>query len=115
MTQEIKTIREGGNNVKQIRFTGPISYGQLTLKRGMTVDDFDLWKWFSAVQSDPTLRAKAQVVLLAADGKTQRARFILERCLPIKLKAPALNAKDGMLAVEELQLAYESLSIEAGS
>ena len=40
-----------------------------------------------------------------------RARFILSRCLPTKLKAPALNAKDGMIAVEELQLAYETLRL----
>jgi phage tail-like protein len=115
MTMDVKTIREGGNNTKQIRFTGPVNYGQLTLKRGMTTDDFDLWKWFNAVQNDPTLRADAEVVLFAADGQTRRAVFKLERCLPVKLKAPTLNAKDGMVAVEELQLAYEALSIERGS
>jgi hypothetical protein len=32
--------------------------------------------------------------------------------LPLKLKAPALNAKDGMIAVEELQLAYERLMLK---
>jgi hypothetical protein len=40
---------------------------------------------------------------------------VLSRCLPIKLKAPALNAKDGMVAVEELQLAYESLRLKQPS
>jgi hypothetical protein len=29
----------------------------------------------------------------------------------VKLKAPALNAKDGMVAVEELQMVYESLEL----
>jgi phage tail-like protein len=113
MTMEVKTIREGGNNTKQIRFNGPLTYGQLTLKRGMTSDDFDLWKWFSAMQSDPTLRADADVLLFAADRKTLRAKFHLERCLPVKLKAPTLNAKDGAVAVEELQLAYEALTVES--
>ena len=37
-------------------------------------------------------------------------RFFLERCLPLKLKAPPLNAKEGVVAIEELQLAYEWLS-----
>jgi len=55
------------------------------------------------------MRASAEVVLLAPDGR-ERARFLLDRCLPVKLKAPALNAKDGVVAIEELQLAYESLS-----
>jgi phage tail-like protein len=111
MTMEVKTIREGGNNGKQIRLTGPLTYGQLTLKRGMTAN-FDLWDWVTATQRDPSLRANAEVVLLAPDRTTERARFMLSRCLPIKLKAPPLNAKDGMVAIEELQLAYESLTLK---
>jgi phage tail-like protein len=116
MTMEVKTIREGGNNGQQIRLTGPLSYGQLTLKRGMT-DSFDLWTWFSAMlqPNNIGLRADAEVVLFAVDGQTERARFLLRRCLPTKLKAPALNAKDGTIAIEELQLVYESLSFKQPS
>ena len=108
MSMDVKTIREGGANGRQVRLSGPLTYGQLTLKRGMTAN-FDLWAWFGAVVIDPAMRASAEVVLLAPDGKV-RARFVLDRCVPVKLKAPALNAKDGTVAIEELQLAYESLS-----
>ena len=114
MTMEVKTIKEGGANGRLIRLIGPVNYGQLTLKRGMTAN-FDLWNWFRQVVADPTLRADAEVVMLSKTlTETQEraacARFLLRRCLPVKLKAPALNAKDGMVAVEELQLAYESIS-----
>jgi phage tail-like protein len=113
MTMEVKTIREGGNNGKQIRLTGPTSYGTLTLKRGMT-RSFDLWDWFSAMHATVNLkaRASAQIIVFAADGTTKQVSFILERCLPTRLKAPALNAKDGIVAIEELQLAYESLRLQ---
>lgn len=111
MTMDIKTIREGGNNGQQIRFTGPVSYGTLTLKRGMTAS-FDLWDWFDTMLTNVRLRADAEVVILAADGKSERVRFILKNCLPTRLKAPALNAKDGMVAIEELQLAYQSLQLK---
>jgi phage tail-like protein len=111
MTMEVKTIREGGNNGKQIRLPGAFNYGQVTLKRGMTAN-FDLWEWVTAVLHDPKLRADAEVVLLAADGQTPRAHFLLARCLPTKLKAPPLNAKDGTIAIEELQLSYESLTLK---
>ncbi|APR76883.1 Hypothetical protein A7982_02230 [Minicystis rosea] len=111
MTMDVKTIREGGNNGAQIRLTGPLNYAQLTLKRGMTAS-FDLWDWMGAVLDDPSLRADAEVVVFAPDGTTERARFVLTRCLPVKLKAPPLNAKDGMVAIEELQLAYESLRLK---
>src|SRR5436309_181639 len=94
MTMDVKTIREGGNNGMQIRLTGPMNFGQLTLKRGMTAN-FDLWDWFDAMLTNVALRADAEVILFAGDGKTERVRFILKRCMPTKLKAPALNAKDG--------------------
>lgn len=114
MTLDVKTIREGGNNGQQIRLTGPLGFGQLTLKRGMTAT-FDLWDWFEAVLRNPRLRADAEVVMFAENGTTERARFVLSRCLPVKLKAPTLNARDGMVAVEELQLAYQSLTLKRPS
>lgn len=111
MTMDVKTIREGGNNGKQIRLTGAFNYGQVTLKRGMT-SNFDLWEWVTATLRNPSLRGDAQIVLFADDGSTKRASFMLTRCLPVKLKAPPLNARDGVIAIEELQLAYESLRLE---
>ncbi|HEX2078383.1 MAG TPA: phage tail protein [Longimicrobium sp.] len=108
MNMEVKTIREGGSNDRQIRLNGPVAYGMLTLKRGMT-ENYDLWTWFHDSVNDPRLRASAEVVLLAADGETERARFVLSRCVPVKIKAPGLNAKDGQVAIEELQVAYETL------
>jgi phage tail-like protein len=111
MTMDVKTIREGGNNGRQIRLTGPVNVGTVTLKRGLT-RSFELWDWMAAMQTKPGLRADAEVVIFAADGHTERARFILSRCLPAKLKAPPLNAKDGGVAIEEFQLAYESIALK---
>lgn len=110
VSREVKTIREGGNNGAQVRMAGPLAYGQLTLKRGMT-GTFDLWDWFDAVEDDPSLRADGEVVVLAPDGKTERARFEVRRCIPLKIKAPALSGKDGAVAIEEFQIAYESLKL----
>lgn len=116
MTLEVKTIREGGANGRQIHLAGPVSYGQLTLKRGMT-SDFGLWRWFERVNRDRGLRGSGEVAVLSPDaGRAEEVRFKLEGCLPVKLKAPALNAKDGQIAIEEMQMAYESLTlVEPGS
>jgi phage tail-like protein len=110
LTMEVKTIREGGNNGVQHRLTGPYAYGTLTLKRGMT-SSFDMWEWVERLQGDPSLRANADVVVFSADRSRKQAVFVVRRCVPVKLKAPPLNAKDGMVAIEELQLAYESLRL----
>jgi len=111
MTMEAKTIKEGGNSAQLHRSAGPLNYGTLTLRRGLT-STFDLWDWFARVVEAPGVRADGEVVLLAQDGVTERVRFILQRCLPVKLKAPALNAVSGAVAIEELQLVYESLTIK---
>ena len=114
ITHEVKNIREGGNNARVIRLTGQLAFGQVTLKRGMTAN-FDLWKWVAKLAADDSmhLRPDCHVVILSADRSEERARFVLSRVVPVKIKAPALNAKDGTIAIEELQLAYEGLSLEA--
>jgi len=111
-----KTLREGGNNRRPIHLVGPISYGQLTLKRGMT-RDFGLWDWFETVlQSDGHgLRASGEVAMKEADGTTDQVRFVISGCLPLKLKVPNLSAKDGQIAIEEMQIAYECLSRHKGN
>jgi phage tail-like protein len=117
MTREVKSLREGGNNNVQYRLAGPAAFGTLSLKRGMT-ESFDLWKWFEASLFDPSLRADGHVVIFSAgpgkngEKREKRASFLLTACLPVKLKAPALNAKDGMVAIEEFQLVYESINLE---
>ncbi len=112
VSMEVKTIREGGGNDRQIRLAGPSVWGQLSLKRGMSTDSAALWDWMSKSIDDPTLRAEVEVVVSSSDHSGESVRFQLSRCLPIKLKAPPMNARDGMVAVEELQIAYERFTIK---
>lgn len=114
MSMAAKTIREGGNNGRPIHLVGPVSYGQLTLKRGMT-KDFGLWRWFDCTQSERDLRASGQIHILTPEGEPKGEAVVklnLTNCLPVKIKAPSLSAKDGLIAIEEMQLVYETLALE---
>lgn len=115
MSMEAKTIREGGRNSGPVHMVGPVGYAQLTLKRGMTAN-VDLWRWFERVNArgNGGVRGTAEVVMLAADASTEQLRFRLGGCLPVKIKASALNAKDGQIAIEEMSVAYESLELISG-
>jgi phage tail-like protein len=113
LTMEPKVLREGGNNGTVHRLTGPAGYGQVTLKRGVT-STLDLWTWFDRTIAEPGLRGDGEIVLLAPD-RSERLRFVLTRCLPVKLKAPALNARDGAIAIEELGLVFEQLAVRPGA
>jgi phage tail-like protein len=107
---DVRALEEGGDRGGRRLLAGSASYGEVTLKRGMTAS-FDLWKWCGAVQRDSALRADARVVMLGGDGE-ERARFRLRGCLPVRLRAPRLDALEGVVAIEELQLACESLALE---
>jgi phage tail-like protein len=117
MTVEPKTVREGGNNTRQIHLVGPVTYGNLSLKRGMTANQ-DLWKWFNAAVANPAAGAvrrgalaSGEIIMRDADG-TGTVRYRLFDCLPIKIKASPLHAKDGLVAIEEMQIAYSYFTIE---
>jgi phage tail-like protein len=111
---ENQTIRAGGENHRQVHLGGPVKYGTVTLKRGMTAD-FGLWHWFERVNVDQErhLRATTDVVMLHSDRVTEAATFVLTGCLPIRLRVPGLDAATGQLAIEELQIAHETLRLRA--
>lgn len=118
MNMEVKTIKEGGNNAEQIHLVGPLTYGQLTLKRGMT-SNFDMWDWFESMQSNRLLRVDGEIQMLSSKKlssdpvppgkKNKDVVFKVSSCMPVKIVAPSLNAKDGEIAIEEMQIVYERL------
>jgi phage tail-like protein len=115
MTMEPKTFHQGGQNTEQIHLAGPVSYAQLTLKRGMS-KDFGLWRWFTEMSKTDKRRLRGQASIVMLDGAGQKQiTFKLKDCLPIKLRAPALNAKEGGIAIEEMQLVYSSLEVDFDS
>ena len=122
MTMEPKTLREGGNNKQPHHLVGPVSYGTLSLKRGMT-SNFDIWQWFERTHRNLNgrrLRADADVIIYDTAMKSGsdnsdrevKAKFRLTRCLPLKLRVPSLNAVSGEIAIEEFELAYETMELK---
>ena len=108
----VKTIREGGNNNQPIHLAGPVAYGPLGLKRGMT-ENVSLWSWFDAVHADDQRhrRADCEVEVRTPNGKGVAYTIKLTGCMPTKIKAPDLTALDGGLAIEELEIAYQTLRL----
>lgn len=111
LTMQTKTLEVGGVNDHQIHLIGPVTNSQLTLKRGMT-SNLQLWQWFSeGTKPGSVLTAHGEITLWAADG-TPGIQFNLTGCLPVRMRAPSLNAKgDGGVAIEELALVYSRLEI----
>lgn len=107
---DVSSVREGADPGRQRLFSSPAPPGRLTLRRGMT-SSMDLWQWCTKVARDRGPRADCVVVVLSPDGAAERARFVLRGCFPAKLRGPDLNAAAGGVAIEELELVGESLSV----
>jgi phage tail-like protein len=114
MTMEPVTIESGGVNDRQIHLIGPVKPAQLTLKRGMT-SNLQLWNWMALMAQGQSVPAAGTITMWDSDG-TPVIEFALENCLPVRMRAPALRASDGAVAIEELALVYETMSVTlAGS
>lgn len=109
-TMEPKAIRVGGIARGQVQRAGPITYATVILRRGVTPTQ-QLWRWFDAVSGGQyARRLDVEIDVQGPDGGT-RLTWRLVRCLPVKFKAADLNAQAGEVAVEELHLVHEGLSL----
>jgi phage tail-like protein len=111
--QDVVEFRLGGD--KSIRRRpGRVSFNNLTLERGFTVDD-ELWKWRKEVIDGKGEDAKrtGAVVFLNPDG-TEARRYNFFRAWPVNWEGPSLTAGASDTAVEKLELAVEWIEIADG-
>jgi phage tail-like protein len=112
LTMQTKTLEVGGVNDRQIHLIGPVTSGQLTLKRGMT-SNLQLWQWFNqGTKPGSVLTAHGQITIWDTAGEPG-IEFSLTGCLPVRLRAPSFNARGDAVAIEELSLVYEQLQVGA--
>jgi phage tail-like protein len=111
MTMEPKIVESASVTNRQQRLIGPMKYGQITLKRGMT-SNLQLWQWFAQTRPGSVLTAHGQITMWDTDA-TPVIQFTLQGCLPVKMRAPAFNAREGLIAIEELGLACEQFTVSS--
>jgi phage tail-like protein len=102
---------EGGVNTYTHKFPTRIAYGNITLKRGITLSE-DLWNWhYSFVQGKGQRRDG--MIFLQNELKIPVKTWIFKRALPLKWVGPAFNASTSAMAIESLELAHEGVDLLA--
>lgn len=110
-TMEPKVIKEGGRNYGDAQRVGGVTFATIVLKRGMTVTR-DLWKWFELVSQNGGYSYRlAAIVRMYNNQGEERLAWKLDKALPVKFKAADLNARGSEVAIEELHLVHEGLSL----
>lgn len=109
-TMETKVIKEGGHNYGAAQRVGQTTFSTVVLKRGMTKIK-DLWAWYQMVSTGSYAhRVNVEITMFDAAGKGVLT-WKLINALPIKFKTADLNAKVGDVAIEEIHLVHEGLSM----
>lgn len=109
ISMQPESFNEGGSNQQQTHLKGKVTYGQLSLNRGMT-DSKHLWIWMEAAGTPGVdARASGTIKLFNPDGSMATV-FKLFDVLPVSLRGPSLNASSGGVAIEEMTLTYGRLS-----
>jgi phage tail-like protein len=107
-----KTCREGGRNWGEVQLSGPTTFPPVILKRGITDMDH-LWKWFELTTRSANygLRYRGLIDVFSPSGESA-FRWNLINVLPTRFKGPDLSATASQVALEELHLVHEGLTLE---
>ncbi|MEV7888937.1 phage tail protein [Streptomyces sp. NPDC002817] len=117
---DVKDYLEGGRNDGVIRRVGRVKLQPIVLKRGLfTMDgtaDAALWNWIQGMVAGtlPIPRYDGVIAVKDAAKAETRATWRFVRGLPVKVTGPALNAKSGDIAIEELHIVHEGLRMVRG-
>jgi phage tail-like protein len=108
---EVLEQREGGFNDGAHLLPGRVKKGTVALKRGIASASA-LMAWYSAVMQGQIIKSRRQVSVLLLDSLGETVmRWDFGGAYPVKWSGPALNAASKELAIETLELAFESVAV----
>lgn len=94
------------------KMPGQHHFSNLILKRGLTKNDNEFFQWIKSGLQNQVERRDITIHLL---NEEHNPLFVwkISNAFPVRYKGPDLNASGNEVAMEELELAYESFSVEA--
>jgi phage tail-like protein len=114
LAAEVNVIeyREGNDPVLAVRkLPGLRHFSNITLKRGFT-KDLSLWNWFNTVLKGAVQRANGSIILRDDTG-TPVLRWNFVNGWPCKWEGPHLDGRTSEVAIEELVIAHEGITLVA--
>ena len=112
-TQPIE-YRHGDNKLfSTIKMPGISKTGNVTLKKGIFVNDNNFWKWYDAIKMNVIKRETVVIQLLDESAKPTMT-WTLSNAWPTKITGTDMKSDANEVAVETLELVHEGLTIANG-
>jgi phage tail-like protein len=117
-TMDVESFDAGGVNGGALKFPGRVKWSNLVLKRGVIArrpisDTSDFWTWLQSFLDGQGVRKDGLITLMDESGSPALA-WSWRRGLPLKWTGATLNAQQSQVAIEQLEIAHEGLTMVSG-
>ncbi len=94
-----------------IKMPGLKKYSNVSLKRGISAGDNELFEWLKTVQLNTVERRDITITLLNEEHSPV-VTWSLTKAFPIKVEGPGLKASGNEVAIESMELVHEGINSE---
>ena len=109
---EIHQQKEGGLNNAVHQIPGRIKAGKITLKRGLASSS-ELLAWYVDVAQGKIAPSQRKVSVVMYDSMSEEVlRWNFDKAFPTKWTGPAFASDRNQVAIETLELAFQSIDVE---
>jgi phage tail-like protein len=95
-----------------IKMPGLGKVGNVTMRKGIFVNDAALWNWFNQIKMNTIARVTVVVNLLDETGAPKMV-WTLNNAFPIKVTGTDLKSEGNEVAVESVDIAFETMTVSA--
>ena len=96
------------------KMPGIVKYGNITMKRGVFVNDNKFWDWHAQITMNTVKRRTVLIKLLDEKGKVVM-QWQLDNAWPTKITSTDLKSDGNEVAVDTIEIAHEKLTITNGN
>jgi len=112
-TQIIEYRHSNSPLFSTIKMPGIAKYGNVTMKRGVFVNDNTFWNWHAEIKMNTIKRRTVLIKLLDEEGKVTM-QWQLNNAWPTKITSTDLKSDGNEVAVDTIEFAHEQLIITNG-
>jgi len=95
------------------KMPGLVKYGNVTMKRGIFVNDNVFWDWHAEIKMNLIKRCTVLIKLLDEAGNVTM-QWQLDNAWPTKISSTDLKSEGNEVAIDTLEIAHEKLTITNG-
>lgn len=96
-----------------VKMPGLVKYGNVTMKRGIFVNDNIFWKWHEEIKMNQ-IKRRTVLIKLLDEGGNVTMQWQLDNAWPTKITSTDLKSDGNEVAIDTIEIAHEELTITNG-